>query len=49
MDGNRRILLALFLGAAALWALGPAAAADTAPAAPAGDTVHLTLDVQGMH
>jgi hypothetical protein len=49
MDGNRRILLALFLGAAAFWALGSAIAADNAPATPAGDVVHLTLAVEGMH
>ena len=49
MDGNRRRFLALALGAAALWALGPAAAAENAPAAPAGEVVHLTLAVEGMH
>jgi hypothetical protein len=49
MDGNRRIFLALLLGGAALWALGPAAAAEKASATPAGDVVHLTLDVEGMH
>jgi hypothetical protein len=49
MDGNRRRFLALFFGAAAFWTLGPAAAADNAPATPAGDVVHLTLDVEGMH
>jgi len=49
MDSNRRIFLALALSGAAFWALGRAAAADNAPAPPAGDVVHLTLDVEGMH
>jgi hypothetical protein len=49
MDGNRRRFLALFLGGAALCALGPAVAAENAPATPAGQVVHLTLAVEGMH
>jgi hypothetical protein len=49
MGSNRRIFLALVLGGAALWAVGRAAVADNAPAAPAGDVVHLTLAVEGMH
>jgi hypothetical protein len=49
MDSNRRRFLALALGGAALLTLGRAGAADTAPATPAGDVVHLTLGVEGMH
>ena len=49
MDGNRRRFLALALGGAALWALGPVAAAEKAPETAAGEVVHLTLAVEGMH
>ncbi len=48
MDSNRRRFLALGVGGLALWAFGRAGAADT-PAAPEGDVVHLTLNVEGMH
>ena len=49
MDSNRRRFLALALGGAAMWTLGRAGAAENAPAAPAGEVTHLTLNVEGMH
>jgi len=49
MDSKRQRFLALALGGVALWALGGAAAAENAPATPAGEVVHLTLNVEGMH
>jgi hypothetical protein len=49
MDSKRRKFLALALVVAALWTLGRIAAAENAPAPPAGEVVHLTLNVEGMH
>ena len=48
MDGGRRGFLAFVLAAVAVCWSGIAAAQNTTPAA-SGDTVQLTLDVQGMH
>jgi hypothetical protein len=49
MDSKRRRFLALALGGAALWTLGRVAGAGNAPAPSAGEVVHLTLNVEGMH
>jgi hypothetical protein len=49
MDSKRRRFLALALGGAALWTLGRAAAGESAPGTAAGEVVHLTLNVEGMH
>ena len=48
MDTDRRRLMGLALGGAALWMLGRASAAEIAPDKPA-DVVRLTLNVEGMH
>ncbi len=47
MDTSRRTFLTAALGGVALWALRAAGAAENP--APAGDVVHLTLNVEGMH
>ncbi len=47
MESSRRTFLTAVVGAAALWTLRAAGAAEN-PAAD-GNVVHLTLNVEGMH